>query len=140
MDSIEFLVSEIYLLVMILFLAGKDATSDRMKDKNAPASELRYKRISRWHRDGVALWLLATLPVFYHTSWWLLLISILLRLSVYDVSFNKWAGLPVGHLGGTSFWDRFFVRIFGAQGADTKAVTFTLIWVVFNYAYFMWIA
>jgi hypothetical protein len=125
-------VAQLYLLICILFLAGKDATSYRLKDHNRPAGSLQSNRIKRWHRDGVALWVLCTLPVAYYVSEWLLLYSVLIRGAVFDLMFNKWAGLQIAFLGGSAFWDKFFVKIFGQHGALKKSVAFAILLAVAN--------
>lgn len=125
-------IGQLYLLICILFLAGKDATSYRLKDHNRPAGSLQSNRIKRWHRDGVALWVLCTLPVAYFVSGWMLLYSVLIRGSVFDLGFNKWAGLDIDFLGGSAWWDRFFVKIFGQRGAIKKSIAFIVLLVIAN--------
>jgi len=52
------LLAEVLLIIAILFLAGKDASSYLLKDKDNNGDELTLKRIQRWHRDGIVLYLL----------------------------------------------------------------------------------
>lgn len=125
-------IAQAYLMICILFLAGKDATSYRLKDHNRSAGSLQSNRIKRWHRDGVALWVLVTLPVAYFVSGWLLLYSVLIRGAVFDLGFNKWAGLQTTYLGGSAFWDKFFVKIFGQHGAVWKSIAFGVILIIIN--------
>lgn len=125
--------AQAYLLICILFLAGKDATSYRLKDHNRPASSLQDNRIKRWHRDGVALWILVTLPVAWFISPWLLLYSVLIRGAVYDPAFNKWGGLRTGYLGGSAWFDKLFKKLFGDYGALKKSVVFILLIVGLNF-------
>lgn len=125
--------AQIYLLLCILFLAGKDATSYRLKDHNSPASSLQDSRIKRWHRDGAALWVLVTLPVAWFISPWLALYSILLRGALFDPWFNKWAGLRVGYLGGSAWFDRLFKKVFGDYGALKKSIVFLILIGVLNF-------
>lgn len=126
------LIGQVWLLITILFLAGKDATSYRLKDHNRAASSLQASRINRWHRDGVALWLLITLPVAFFISPWQAVYSVLIRASVWDISFNHWAGLPARYLGGSAWFDRLFVRIFGAYGAVRKSLAFASLLIISN--------
>lgn len=126
------LIGQVWLLVTILFLAGKDATSYRLKDHNRAASSLQASRINRWHRDGVCLWVLITLPVFYFISPWQAVWSVLIRASVWDISFNHWAGLPKRYLGGSAWFDRLFVKVFGTYGAVRKSLAFACILVLSN--------
>jgi hypothetical protein len=132
------ILQELFLLVAILLLAGKDATSYLLKDKNSPYNQLEKTRIQRWHRDGTALWLLFTGSITYnsfllHQTWYLIPIySTLLRLTIYDLAFNKWASLSYTYLGSTAWADKVFVKLFGSQGAVKKAITFGLITLALN--------
>ncbi len=124
------------LLIFTLFLAGKDATSFLLKDKNT-ADALDFKRIKRWHRDGVALAALFTgvLAYYSHQYWQVPITSLLIRLAVFDIAFNKWAGLSVTYLGSTALFDKIFIKIFGKHGAFKKSIFFviaTIIWVILN--------
>jgi hypothetical protein len=124
---------EVYLLIGILFLAGKDATSFRLKDHNA-YGQLTDKRIVRWHRDGVILWLLLSLPLaYYNSQWWLVMTySVLIRAATFDPAFNKWAGLKITYLGGSAYFDRLFVRILGKNGALKKTCIVTVVIITLN--------
>lgn len=123
---------EFYLLACILFLAGKDATSYRLKDHNRPAGSLQSNRIKRWHRDGVALWVLCTLPVAYFVSGWLILYSVLIRGAVFNPAFNRWAGLDENYIGGSAWFDKLSVKIFGAKGALWQSLFFIVLLIVAN--------
>ena len=76
--------AQIYVLICILFLAGKDATSYKLMEKDDPLSELKRKRIQRWHRDGVALNALVITPIVYLRPElsWIILYAVLLRHAV----------------------------------------------------------
>lgn len=54
---------QLFMLVAVLFLAGKDSTSHRLKDKKD--NDLTEVRIQRFHRDGAILNFLFTLPFIY---------------------------------------------------------------------------
>lgn len=125
---------QLFMLVAILFLAGKDATSYKLKDKND--NDLTKIRIKRWHRDGVVLNILLVLPLIYFdpTNWWrYILYSLLIRLSIYDIAFNYWGGLPYKYLGSTAWWDRQFIKIFGEEGALKKSIFFLSILILLNF-------
>lgn len=129
-----FFIAELYLLIVKLFLAGKDASSYLLKDKSAEGI-LVGNRIKRWHRDGVALDILSVIPSAYIVGqeWWQLVISnILIRLSFFDIAFNKWAGIDITYLGSTSKFDRFFAKIFGIHGAVRKSLVFFMLLLTFN--------
>lgn len=120
------IIYQIYLLIVKLFLAGKDASSYLLKDKSA-TGDITNNRIKRWHRDGVALDVLTTIPVAYiagHNWWQVVLSSLLLRLGVFDVAFNLWGGLSATFLGSTASTDKFFAKIFGINGAIKKSLFF----------------
>lgn len=124
---------EIYLLVCILFLAGKDADSQLLKDKTD--SPLTRGRVNRWHRDGVALFALYLVPLVvwdWRDAWKTVLAGGLWRLSVYDLAFNSWASLPITYLGGTAWADRVFTGIFGTNGAVHKSITFLAVLIACN--------
>lgn len=119
----------ILLIIFKLFLAGKDASSYLLKGKLDLYEGITKKRLDRWHRDGVALDALFTLAIAWATGDWILILihSLLIRLGIYDLAFNKWASLPLKTLGTTSKVDRFFSKIFGANGAIIKSVIFLII-------------
>lgn len=137
-----FFIGELYLLIVKLFLAGKDASSYLLKDKSAQGI-LVGNRIKRWHRDGVALDILSVIPVVYIVGqdWWQVIISnILIRLSFYDIAFNRWAGIDLTYLGSTAKFDRFFIKLFGVHGAIKKSlvlfvllITFNILKIIFNF-------
>lgn len=130
---------EIYLVICTLFLAGKDATSFLMKEK--ATDELLLTRLQHWHRDGVLLYMLFCIPVLFWGStinhlalqYKLIPAVLLIRLSLYDVFFNKWAMLPLKQLGTTAFWDIFFTRIFKKNGAIKKILLFFFLLLVLNF-------
>ena len=124
---------ELYITVALLFLAGKDASSYRMKDHSGRNEVLQKKRIKRWHRDGVALFILFVIPCVYFTNnYWLILYAALIRLTFFDPAFNHWAGLRVRYLGSTAIWDKFFISIFGLNGALLKSLVFLVILILTN--------
>lgn len=121
-----FYIVVLYLLIFKLFLAGKDASSYQLKDKTAHG-ELTSTRIKRWHRDGVVIDIMGTLPFAYilGPDWWeVILISFLLRLAVFDLAFNKWSSLNIHYLGSTAWADKQFIKIFGVNGAVKKSLFF----------------
>lgn len=122
---------QLYLLICILFLAGKDATSFRLKDQSA-AGQLIMNRIKRWHRDGVALWILVTIPCVYFIHPEMAAFSLLIRGAVFDIGFNKWAGLDITYLGGTAWSDKLMVKLFGLHGAIKKSLAFAFLVAVLN--------
>lgn len=126
---------QIYMLVCILLLAGKDATSYKLKDKNADDEVLERKRIIRWHRDGAILNALFVIPFLYFDppNWHIYIFcTIILRLIVYDISFNYWAGLQPEYLGSTAWWDKQFIKIFGENGAIKKSLVFSGLLILVN--------
>lgn len=115
-----------YLLCSTLFLAGKDADSYQLKDKQD--NNLSNRRVRRWHRDGMALAFLFVVPCCILGTWyWALISALLVRLSIFDLLFNEWSGLPVTYLGGTAGTDKLFVKIFGIHGALLKSGIFFLL-------------
>lgn len=122
---------EIYFMICQFVQVGKDASSYLLKDTKL--GPLTLIRLNRWHRDGVIQALLSFLPcavACYILYGWkgLGLIAAgaaLIRLSFYDISFNKWANLDLGFLGTTPKADAVFIAIFGTMGAVRKAIVFT---------------
>lgn len=131
----EIILAQIYVLVCILFLAGKDATSYLLKEKDDPDTELKLKRIQRWHRDGVALNMLIIVPIVYLAPElsWIILYTVLIRLAVFDLAFNYWTGLNHRFLGSTAWADRFFHKIFGEDGAVKKSYFFLGVTILLNF-------
>ena len=126
------ILAEIYLIICVLFLAGKDASSYLLKDKLRSDNTIDLNRIKRWHRDGVILNLLFILPLLLLVKWYILIYALLIRLAIFDIAFNKWAGLNYNFLGSTSMVDKIFVKIFGKMGAIKKSVVFFLILIAIN--------
>lgn len=116
---------QIYLVACTLFLAGKDASSHLLKAKNDDT--LTLNRIKRWHRDGVAMYLLYIAPciVLAGDRWyWIVAAALLIRAAIFDLAFNIWASLPENYLGGTAWFDKLFLKIFGLHGASKKSLFF----------------
>jgi hypothetical protein len=118
-----------YLAAAILALGGKDADSYQLKARQDDG--LTVSRVKRWHRDGVILFLLIVALAAWKdlAEWYKVAIAAgLLRLSLFDLAFNYWAGgLSIHYLGGTAWWDRQMVKIFGINGAVLKASIFLTI-------------
>lgn len=126
-------VFQAYLIVCVLFLAGKDADSYQLKDKTDNA--LSAGRVKRWHRDGFILYLLILLPLIVwdtRDAWKLAIAWVLIRAALFDLAFNHWASLPVQYLGGTAWADGQFVKIFGKNGAIKKSLAFAILLVGLN--------
>lgn len=130
----ELIFAQIYVFVCILFLAGKDATSFLLTERAKLNTSLGSRRIQRWHRDGIALNILVIVPIVYLRPElsWIILYTVLIRLAVFDLAFNKWAGLSLTWLGSTAWTDRFFSKIFGEKGAVKKSIFFLLVLIVLN--------
>lgn len=126
------IIAEIFLIICILFLAGKDASSYLLKDKLRSDNTIDLNRIKRWHRDGVALNILFILPLLFLVQWYIIIYALLIRLSFFDIAFNKWAGLDFRFLGSTSWVDKIFIKIFGKMGAIKKSLTFYSILIILN--------
>lgn len=124
---------QIYLIICTLFLAGKDASSYLLKEKEK--DNLTEKRIQRWHRDGVILNILFVLPFIYFKLELFLvpIYAVLIRLSFFDIAFNKWSGLDYRFLGSTAWIDKIFSKIFGKYGAVKKSLVFLIILIVLNF-------
>jgi hypothetical protein len=126
-------IDQLYLIICTLFLAGKDADSYQLKEKQDNA--LSATRVKRWHRDGLILAFLYVLPLVVWqpaNAWRIVIATILIRLVFFDLPFNHWADLAVTYLGGTAWADKIFVRIFGINGAIKKTITFLILWIGAN--------
>jgi hypothetical protein len=126
------IIAEIYLIICILFLAGKDASSYLLKDKLRSDNTIDLNRIKRWHRDGVVLNILFLIPLLFLIKWYILIYAFLIRLSFFDIAFNKWSGLNPYFLGSTSLVDKIFIKIFGKNGAIKKSLFFFAILIILN--------
>lgn len=128
------IIAQIYVLICILFLAGKDASSYLLKDHIRPFSDIQKNRIERWHRDGVALNALIVIPIVYLRPdlWFIIIYTVLIRLCVFDIAFNKWSSLNYRYLGSTAIVDKFFVKIFGQYGAVKKSIFFLILLILLN--------
>lgn len=127
------IIAQVILVIATLILAGKDASSYLLKDKNPQDQVLTIKRINRWHRDGIFLYALYILVLAFQVNWWHLCIyATLIRLATFDLAFNFWAGLDFKFLGSTSKVDQFFSKIFGKYGALNKSLIFLVILIALN--------
>jgi len=121
---IEIIIIQIAMLVFLLFLAGHDSSSIRLRDKFVDA--LTLKRINRWHRDGTTIYAMFCIAISYHISLFLLIPAILIRLAFFDPALNYWTDFNPGFIGTTAFWDKKFARIFGKNGAIKKAIPISI--------------
>lgn len=121
-------------LIFTLFLAGKDASSYLLRGMIDPYQGVTKSRLDRWHRDGVAIHGIFTFVLAWATGLWVTIPiqALLVRLSVYDLAFNKWSSLPETYIGNTSKIDRFFRRIFGNNGALEKSIVFLIILIIWG--------
>lgn len=130
------IIAQVYILICILFLAGKDATSYLLKDRTTTTKGvigLTITRLRRWHRDGVILNILFLIPlVFFLGNYWLILYTVLIRLAFFDIAFNKWANIDYRFLGSTAIVDKFFSSVFGQYGAVKKSFVFFVILIILN--------
>jgi hypothetical protein len=118
-----------YLVITTLILAAKDADSYLLKDK--VDNNMTSRRVKRWHEDGVFLAIMFLLPCLAIGTWyWEICSALLIRLSLFDLCFNHWAGLPDTYLGGTATADKIFVKIFGVHGARIKCAVFFILLIV----------
>ena len=132
-------VFQAYYIICTLVLAGKDADSYQLKDKNDNA--LSAVRVRRWHRDGLILAVLFLLPLLkmqpifnlQPAAWWKTCLACgLIRLVFFDIPFNHWSSLSIYYLGGTAWVDRQLVKLFGQQVAIRKTIIFFLILIASN--------
>jgi hypothetical protein len=128
------ILAEVYSLMCILLLSGKDSSSYLLKDHNRVYTLLDKSRIQRWHRDGVALNALVISPIVYLRPdlYLIILYTVLIRLSVFDVAFNRWSSLDYRFLGSTALVDKIFSKIFGKYGAVRKSIFFGIILIILN--------
>ncbi len=123
------------LLIFKLFLAGKDATSYKLRGRDTwVAGRVSTNRIKRWHRDGVALDAILTGVLMWATGLYIVvpIQSLLARLAIYDLAFNHWADLNIHYLGSTSWVDKQFIKILGTNGAVIKSAVFAVILLILN--------
>lgn len=121
------------LIIFKLFLARKDAMSFLLKEKDYE-NEYTLKRIKRWHRDGVFIDLLFTGVLCWASNEWFGVAgqSLLIRLCLFDISFNYFAQINYKHLGSTAWADIFFAKIFGVEGAVKKSIFFAILLVIYT--------
>lgn len=125
-------IAQLYIILCTLFLAGHDSTSYLLKAGGTNIGPLLFKRIKRWHRDGVIIFTLCCIPWIYLAGLKIIIASLLIRLSFFDIAFNKWSGLPYKQLGTTATTDIFFTKIFGQNGALKKSIVFFIILILLN--------
>lgn len=124
---------ELYLIVCVLFLAGKDADSYQLKEKTD--NGLSAGRVKRWHRDGLILFVLYLLPLIVwdaRDAWKTVIGGALIRGALFDLAFNHWASLSTSYLGGTAWADKLFVKVFGVNGAILKSSIFLALLIGLN--------
>lgn len=132
---------EIYFLICQSYQVGKDTISYKLKDVHT--DPLTASRLARWHAHGVIMALLSLVPgivliwlKFGASYVYLPAIGAgLIRLALYDISFNKWADLDLSYLGSTPKADRFFIQLFGTNGALKKALIFFILLILFQWPF-----
>lgn len=132
-------IMQLYLIACELFSAGHDSTSIRLRQ--TIGDNMTIKRIKRWHRDGLALYILFCLPLFFYGSsleqlvinWKMIVAAALIRVSIFDPFLNYWTDYSITFIGTTAWWDRRFSKIFGKNGALKKSITFFLILIILNF-------
>lgn len=73
------------------------------------------------------------IPLVYFIGWKVLVAGLIIRGSIYDPSHNAGAKLKAGYIGdGNEFWERLFMRIFGANGGVRKAIAFMILIIILN--------
>jgi len=131
-------IMQVYLIVCVLFSAGHDSSSIRLRQKIS--DYLTIQRIKRWHRDGLALYILFCLPLFFFGSsldhlvinWKMMIAAALIRVSIFDPFLNYWTDYSITFIGTTAWWDRRFSKIFGKNGAVKKSIAFFLLLIALN--------
>jgi len=126
----ELIISQLYILIFLLLLAGHDSSSIRLREHAVDA--LGVKRIKRWHRDGAFIYGMFCLQVAQNLSWWLLIPAVLIRLAFFDLAINYWTDWNINFIGTTATTDKFFAKIFGKNGAIKKSLFFFLILLLLN--------
>ena len=133
---INVLYIEVMYIICTLLLAGKDADSYLLK--NNLSDKLTLNRVSRWHRDGffLALAIVILCVMVRLDRWWVIISTcILIRLSFFDIFYNRWSGLGIDYIGNTAWTDQQLRKIFGSNGAVLKSITFFILLLIFNYIF-----
>jgi len=127
----------LYAQLYILFLAAVFGARDGINYSIYGVPKTDYKTLHAslkwWHFSGAFLYGFAGGPLVMIISWKLIIALLLLRVSIFDIAYNHFAGLPLSHIGTEAFWDRVFRSIFGAKGGIIKAVCFVLILALLNF-------
>ena len=119
-----------YLIICVLFSAGHDSSSIRLRQ--TVSDYMTIKRIRRWHRDGFLLYVLFCVPVIFIGGWKIAIAAALIRASIFDLALNKWTDYNYKFIGTTAFWDKQFSKIFGKDGAVKKSLAFLLVLIALN--------
>ena len=119
------------IIAIKFFLAKKDADSYNLESHSSDLAPV--SKINIWHSDGVILDFLITLGLTISTTyyWELPLLSLLVRAAIYNIVFNKYAGLSMTYLGGTATLDKISKSIFGIQGAVKQSLAFSIVTIAF---------
>ena len=126
-----FILISVVVIAIKFFLAKKDADSYNLEPHSSNLAPL--SKIKIWHTDGAILDILITLGITISTTcyWEIPILSLLVRASIYDLVFNKYAGLSMTYFGGTSPFDKLSKKVFGVQGAIKQSLFFSILTIAF---------
>jgi hypothetical protein len=127
-----FVLNATILIIFKLALAWKDAMSFLTKSKKDEPNTKKW--LEQWHAAGATLDLFSTLLLAWASNNWVEvpIQSFLIRLAMYDLSFNYLAKLDLHHIGTTAITDKFFSKIFGSKGAVKKSLVFASILILWG--------
>lgn len=114
---------------LCIVLAWRDGVNYFMHGK----PEQHQDKLKIWHPLGAAVYAIGSYG-FCH-NWYIVAFALLFRYGIFDVIKNKAAGLPVGHIGTTAWWDIQNRKIF--KNAIVKAIVsivaiIILLWIQFE--------
>lgn len=90
-------------MIVILYIASilSDAIGDALRDT---------KKVFSHVFQALAVGALLCVP-FFEFEWYMLIGYVLLRIGLFDYTYNLTRGLPFDYIGGTSLWDKFLKKL-----------------------------
>lgn len=124
--------AQLYCLLIALILGYRDGMSHQSN------RILGSKQLTAWHFCGGLLYTLFTGPLFFLAGWEIFIAALLIRLAVFDVAYNKAAGLKLAYMGeGTEKIERVAIKVFGPNGAVKKMIVALAILIILNILHYV---
>lgn len=124
---------QVYLAVFIIVSAWRDGVTELLRSSTSGGAELIKKRLFWWHFTGVALYVIAAIPLVFAVDWWrILLVAPIIRSIFFNPIRNLTCNEPVWYVGHTAHTDQALRRIAGENGAWVLSFVGLVLLILYN--------